>query len=91
MGVFVIISPQLNNTKLEAEIKKQYANDYYKIYDNQWLICAGGTSKVLSQKLNINEDNGTGPGIVFSIANYWGRANPEIWEWLKEKMEKVCD
>jgi hypothetical protein len=90
MSVFIIISPIASNPKLEATIIEQYPEDFYKLSENQWLVCAGGIAKELSTKLKINDDEGTGPAIVFSIANYWGRANPNIWEWIKTKWEKSC-
>jgi len=91
MGVYVIVSQTYKNSDLENIIKEFYPNDHLAIYDNQWLVYAGESTRVLAEKLKINEDRdkgGTGPAIVFLIGNYWGRAQNNVWEWLKEKMEK---
>lgn len=38
--------------------------------------------------INNKDTDGSGPAIVFSISSYWGRANPNVWEWLKVNWEK---
>lgn len=92
MSVFAIISPMASNPKLETKIQELYPKDYYKLFENQWMVCSGGTAQELSEKLEINKEEGnTGPAIVFSVASYWGRANPNIWEWIKVNWTKTCD
>ncbi|MGB7912449.1 MAG: hypothetical protein WCF59_09515 [Desulfobaccales bacterium] len=93
MSIFAIISPQESNDKLEAAIKALIPeNNIFKVFSNQWLVCAGGTSQELSIKLGINKDDAdnTGPAIVVSVASYWGRANPQIWEWIGINWNKDC-
>ena len=94
MSIFVVISPMPSNTKLQATIKEKYPNDYYELHQNQWLVSSEGTTRELSEALGINDKNAakyTGPAIVFAISSYWGRANTDIWEWLKVNWEKSVE
>lgn len=89
MSVFVIISPVPSNPRLQAMIKQHYPNNHYELYSNQWLVSGGVTAQELSEKLGIDKTTDeSGSAIVFSISSYWGKANPNIWEWLKVHWEK---
>jgi hypothetical protein len=90
MSVFVVISPNISNPKLEAAIIEHFSEEHYKISDNQWLICAGGISQSVAERLGIPSGD-VDTAIVFAASGYWGRANPAIWEWLKVKWDKDCD
>jgi hypothetical protein len=41
----------------------------------------------VAAKLSV-ADGSVGTVIVTSVANYWGRANPEVWEWLNSRLER---
>ncbi len=92
MSVFVVISPEPSNQRLQKQIKALYPNDHYELYSNQWLLNSENeTSREISEKLGINSDNAnenTGPAIVFAVSGYWGRTDPTIWEWIKIKWQK---
>jgi len=66
MSVFAVLSTITPNRKLEAAIQEHYPNDHYKLSADQWVVCAGGTSQDLSRKLGIDDENGTGPAMIFS-------------------------
>jgi hypothetical protein len=51
-----------------------------------WLVAHSGSAQELSGKLGIT-DGSNGPGLVFEIGSYYGRANPDIWAWIKAKWE----
>ncbi len=91
MSVFVVISPIQSNPKLRAAIMAKYPSNHYELHENQWLINSATTSREVSENLDINNDDKslyTGPAVVFAISSYWGRANTELWEWLKVNLEK---
>ncbi len=73
---------------MESAIRRVFPSDHLKVTDNEWLISAIGTSKDISDKLGVTPGNETGPAIVFSMANYYGRAMMEVWDWIKAKAEK---
>ena len=88
MSIFVVLS-EVDNVKLESLIKEMYPEDYYQLSPRQWLISSDETViKLTEDLLIIDEENGPGPALVFTISNYYGMANPAIWEWLKAKWEK---
>jgi hypothetical protein len=88
MSIFVVLS-EVDNAKLESLIKEKYPEDYYQLSPRQWLISSDETViKLTEDLLIIDEENGPGPALVFTISNYYGMANPAIWEWLKAKREK---
>ena len=88
MSIFVVLS-EVDNEKLETLIKEKYTEDYYQLSPRQWLISSGETVIKLTEDLLItDEEKGPGPALVFTISNYYGMANPAIWEWLKTKREQ---
>jgi hypothetical protein len=88
MSIFVVLS-DVDNEKLETLIKEKYTEDYYQLSPRQWLISSGETVIKLTEDLLItDEEKGPGPALVFTISNYYGMANPAIWEWLKAKREQ---
>jgi hypothetical protein len=89
MSIFVVLS-EVDNEKLEALIKEKYSEDYYQLSPRQWLISSGETVIKLTEDLLItDEEKGPGPALVFTILNYYGMADPAIWQWLKAKREKM--
>jgi hypothetical protein len=88
MSIFVVLS-ELDNAKLETLIKEKYPEDYYQLSPRQWLISTDETViKLTEDLLIIDEENGPGPALVFTISNYYGMADPAIWEWLKAKRDQ---
>jgi len=73
---------------MEAAVRRVFPSDHFKVADDQWLISAIGTAKDISDKLGVTPGNETGPAIVFSMANYYGRATTEVWDWIKVKAEQ---
>ena len=88
MSIFVVLS-EVDNAKLETLIKETYPEDYYQLSPRQWLISSDETViKLTEDLLIIDEENGPGPALVFTISNYYGMADPAIWEWLKAKRDQ---
>lgn len=75
-----------DNSALGAAIKTHFANQHIQIWAGQWLISATGTTQQISDLLGIGAGV-SGSGIVFSVVTYWGRANPNVWEWMKSQQE----
>lgn len=88
MPVFAIL-PE-DNTKLKPKIESIIPNgDRLLLPGGGWLVSHSGTSKELAGILGIapSEGNDTTPGIVVGITSYWGRATPDVWEWLQLKLQ----
>ena len=88
MALFVLISDQ-EYPKLVSELQRLFPEDHFKIGVGEWLISAPATTtaKELSDSLGISEGT-SGSGIVIRSGGYYGRANPEIWEWIKARLER---
>jgi hypothetical protein len=83
MTIFAIITQPGSAASLEAAIDVAYPNAKYAIDGGHgWLISATGTPQEISNKLGIT-DGSNGAAIVLEIAAYHGRANPNIWSWIK--------
>ncbi len=88
MSVFVIL-PRSPNATLDAKMKASFSEtDIFQLNDRQWLVSAELTAKQVTEKLGILTDPQLHSIVVFSVSNYFGRYAPEVWEWLKLKMEK---
>lgn len=46
------------------------------------------TAKDVSDRLGIT-DGSNGNGVVLNVAGYFGRSNPQLWEWLAAKIQQV--
>jgi hypothetical protein len=88
MPVFAIIpQPNTNTPKLAGVLAASFVNEIISLEDNKgWLVSTKGTAQELSAKLGVTSGE-NGAAIILEIASYFGRANPNIWSWIKTKME----
>lgn len=85
MSLFAILAPP-DNSKLGPAIETRFANNFYRVWNGQWIISEVGTAREISDKLGIS-DGSNGPGVVLAITTYWGNANTDLWEWMKSRLE----
>ena len=87
MAIFAIIGqPSADPQLLSTAIATEFPADNLPLQDRVWLVAFHGTPVDLSNKLGIT-DGQNGAAIVLSVGNYYGRTNPTIWDWIKEKWE----
>jgi hypothetical protein len=85
MTIFVIFNVSAPE-QLASALQQEFPRDHLKIPAGEWLVSAQTTSKELCDRLKItNGENGS--GIVFSMGSYFGRSDPNIWEWIKVKAD----
>ena len=72
----------VENAGLATALEAVYPSKYLKVGPGQWLVASQGTANDVSNALGIT-DGKNGTGIVVSISGYFGRANTNIWEWIK--------
>jgi len=82
MAIFAVTAPS-SNQKIGPAIEAAFPNEHIQTWLGHWFVSASGTAKEVSERLGI-PGGGVGTAIVVSVANYWGRANTDVWEWLKE-------
>jgi hypothetical protein len=87
MSIFAIISQSGGQpAQLESAIAQAYKDDFLAIGPGNWLIASEGTAKEVSDKLGISTGK-VGSALVIEFAAYYGRANTNIWAWIKNKWE----
>lgn len=86
-GLFVVLA-QNNFDQIGAAIKEKYP-DNYSLASGQWLLAVPGkTTKEISDALGITgvePPSGIGSAIIVAFDSYFGRANPQIWEWIRSR------
>lgn len=70
--------------KIGTRISEKYPDDHYALVSGQWLLFVPGTTTTVSKELGITDDS-TGSALVLSFTSYFGKANPQIWEWITSK------
>ena len=85
MAIFAVFRVH-NPAKMAAAIERAFPEDYFKVKEDEWIVSAKGTAKDVSDLLDVSNGD-TGPAIIFKMANYYGRATTEIWDWVKAKAE----
>ncbi len=86
MTIFVIFKVQ-HPSRIAVALEQTFPNDHLSVAPGQWLVSASGTAVDVSNRLGIS-DGKNGSAIVFSMANYFGRASNELWDWVKTKAER---
>lgn len=89
MTVFAIIPTPTNQATpgLAAAII-QHFEDTHVVIDggHGWLVAGSRTAQGVSDLLGIS-DGTNGSALVLEVASYFGRANPNIWSWIKQHWE----
>ncbi|MDE0702686.1 MAG: hypothetical protein OXH59_03085 [Rhodospirillaceae bacterium] len=83
-AVFGLREPAL----VRANIKKSYDQSHYEAGNGVFFIASSSeTTQQVASKLGFGDASGVQQtsGIVVSVANYWGRHNPDLWEWIRIK------
>jgi hypothetical protein len=89
MAVFAVIAvPPKEVEKLGAAITEAFGATNLRLSDDNWLISTAGTAQEISDKLQIPKGV-VGSAVVVGVSGYFGRANPNVWAWLKTHMEQV--
>jgi hypothetical protein len=86
MTIFAITTPP-SNVQIGPAITRHFPGEHIQAWDGCWFIASPGTVGEVAAKLSV-ADGSVGTVIVTSVANYWGRANPEVWEWLNSGLER---
>ena len=83
--LFAVVSPA-ENPLLGLKIVTTFPASHFTVSQHHWLIVANGmTAQEVGTKLGL-DGVAVGAGIVYATANYWGRANPQVWEWIRAKL-----
>lgn len=86
-GLFALLA-QNNIERIGAAIKAKYPDEHYILASGQWLLAVPGkTTREISDSLGVTGvEPAIGSAIIVSFSNYFGRANPQIWEWITARL-----
>ena len=85
MQVFAVFEIK-NPSVVKARAEEHYAPHVY-VSSPQTLFVAtsGQTTKEVAETLGFGEEGRS--GIVVPVTSYWGRHNPNLWEWIDSRMK----
>lgn len=84
--LFVVLA-EGDSAKLEAALSSQFPNSYFPAFSGQWLLVTGGVTPMeISDRLGITTGEVGGAIVIASTGGYFGRANPQVWEWLTSRL-----
>jgi len=91
MTIFVVVSqPNPNEMNLPGAIIRAFPNDHLGIGDKVWLIASPEPIQEISKKIGV-ADGTNGAAVITEVGSYQGRANPNIWNWIKSKWEATSN
>ena len=84
MALFFLVALQDSAPAIEVALSAKIApGSLYTIESGKWIVDSPATtSKALSDSLGITD---TLSFFVVSVRGYFGRAQPDLWEWLAAK------
>jgi hypothetical protein len=84
MALFFLVALQNSATAVETVLSSKIAaGSLYQIESGKWIVDSPATtSKDLSDSLGITP---TAAFFVVPVRGYFGRAQPDLWEWLAAK------
>ena len=90
MYYIIMLDPNANSTSLKMKI--QELGNYFKIYENQYIVCGDyGNAKLLYERLVPNGEPQVGL-VIFSVSvnslKFWGYSDKELWIFLGKHSEK---
>ena len=91
MALFFMVALQSSAPLVEIAIRNKVAGaDCYQIESGKWILDLPrlSTSKEVSDLLGLSEVP-TASHVVVSIRGYFGRAQPDLWEWLAARASRV--
>lgn len=75
--------------KLAANVAASYPDRSRLLAEGKsaWLVADDLPARLVSEKLGINTGDGGISALVTSVGDYFGRAEPELWSWIKLQWE----
>lgn len=92
MALFFVTALYDPQATIETAIIQNFPKDYYKVTADKWFVSADSvTAKQMSDTIGLTDKPavaGNPTGIVISVGGYFGRAQPDLWEWIAAKSNK---
>ncbi len=86
MQVFVAFNIS-NQSLVRQRLQEHYPGQHIDAKRGAFFVSTTGeTSQDVAEKLGFGTEN-LASGIVMPVTGYWGRADPNLWEWIPAKKE----
>lgn len=81
MALFAVIALKDSDAAIDQAMTAHFPLGSYKIEPGKWVVNAAdvSTAKDLTTKLGLDP---AALHLVVAVRGYFGRAQPELWEWL---------
>ena len=87
MAAFLVLALSDSDEKVDAAVARKFPDDSYKIEPGKWMVGGGlTTTSQVYAALDLGE---AGSHLILSIMGYYGRAQPDLWEWLAAQRGKA--
>ena len=87
MTLFIILALTDSEALVDTAVAQGFPDDSYNIEPGKWIVSGGlATTNQVYDKLELSEK---APHLILSIKGYYGRARPDLWEWLAAQSGKV--
>jgi hypothetical protein len=87
MPLFAVFALKESGPAIDEAVSKVPSGDTFKIEPGKWVVDSEvTTAKELSLKLGLKE---THTHIILNFRGYYGRAQPDLWEWIAAKKGKA--
>lgn len=86
MQTFIVVAKS-NSAAAKAVIEAMPDGSYYEFKSDTWFVQMEGTTQEVAKSLGFISGE-SGSGVVVPVANYSGRADADMWEWLKARLSK---
>lgn len=85
MQVFAVFGVE-NRTRVQEGLDEHYEKQYRIVGDGVYLLATKDeTTREVATKLGLGdvlEGRKVTSGIVVPVTSYWGRGDPDMWEWI---------
>ena len=83
-AVFDVSNPEVVSRNLQL-----FHMGNFFVTNNTFFVAASGTTtRQLAESIGFADGGGVNQGIVISVSSYWGRHDPELWEWIAAQMAR---
>ena len=88
MALFVIIPVDSTSPNLDTAVQSKFGNAAFKLPRGEWLVSYDGTTRQLSDVLQISGGELGVNAVVLAFNAHWGRASASVWEWIAANQQK---
>ncbi len=81
--IYLIQAKISDNQAFDTRVKS--IGTWIKYFDNNWMIESTLSAKEIYGKLSVGFENENMFIIELNKANYWGRMNSKVWDYLKDR------